>query len=120
MPLAGHGGEIARVFQQLGESDNPIHQCPANAGGLWNGELFQMSQSRLMWPGAGEKRGARWAAAGAIVELGEFEAARAKRINVGRGYFAAVRAEIRIAHVIRQNNDDIGSFGLRDGASCGP
>ena len=57
---------------------------------------------------ARKQRGAGGAAAARIVKLGETQSARRKLVEVGRGNFAAVAADVAEAHIVDEDHDDIG------------
>ncbi len=61
---------------------------------------------------AGEECGAGGAAAGRVVELGEADALGGQLANIGGGHFAAVALEVGEAHVVDEDDDDVGAVGL--------
>ncbi len=62
---------------------------------------------------AGQQGSTRWPAAGRVVELREPQPACGQRVQVRRGNLAAVAAGIREAHIVGEDDDDVGTFGIR-------
>ncbi len=82
-----------------------------------------MANAALVGIETGEQRGAGGTAPAVVVELGEAEAVRGEFVEIGGVDFAAVTADVREAHVVGHDEDDVGAFrpgGVRCmGRRCG-
>ena len=58
---------------------------------------------------AGEQGTAGGPATGGVVELREAQALLRQRVKIRRGDLAAVATDIRVAEVIREDEDDVGA-----------
>ena len=76
--------------------------------GTWPHEVIEKAHAGLMRIEAGHQRRPRRTAAGRVVELREPHAMLRQGIDVRRGNFAAIAAEVRPTHVVDENDDDIG------------
>ena len=70
--------------------------------------LHHVADAGLVRVEAGQQAGPGRAAAGGVVELGEPEPAGGERVQVRRADLAAVAAEVGEAHVVGQDDDDVG------------
>ena len=77
-----------------------------------------MAHAGVMRIEAGEQCGARGAAAGGIVELGEAHAGSGQFVDVGGWDFAAVAGKVGEAHVIDEDDDDVGPRGGGAAQGC--
>ena len=109
VPLAGHGGEVARAAQHLGDGDAAVVEPAAVAGHAV--VLGHVPDAGLVRIQAGQQRGARRAAAAGVVELREAQAAGGQLVEVRRGDFAAVAADVGEAHVVHQDQRRCWAFG---------
>src|SRR5262249_4504808 len=66
---------------------------------------------------AGEQRGARGTAPRGVVKLREAQAIGRECIEARRGDFTAIASDVRKAHVVGENDDDVWSFGSK--GRCG-
>ncbi len=115
MPFAGHGGEVTGGFEDFCDGDAGVIETARITGGAL--VLGHVADSGLMGVKAGEEGGASGATAGGIVELGEAKTASGEGVEVGGGDFGAVTAEISEAHVVNEDDDDVGFVGCcRDAA----
>ena len=69
--------------------------------------LGHVADARHVRVEARQQRGAGGAATGAVVELGEAQALRRERVEVGRLDLPAVAADVGPAHVVREDDQDI-------------
>ncbi len=106
VPLADHVGAVAGGLECLGDREAAPVEVAAIA--VEHAIFHHVADAGLVRVEAGEERGAGRAAAGRVVELGEAHAAAGQAVEVGRFDFAAVAAEIGVAHVVRHNEDDVG------------
>src|SRR6476660_9367041 len=79
---------------------------------------IEVAHAGVMRIEAGEQCGARWAAAGGVVELGEAQAGSGKFVDVGGWDFAAVAGEVGEPHVIDEDDDDVGPRGGGAAQGC--
>src|SRR5260221_2212589 len=105
MPLPSHPGEVTRLLQHLRDGDALVIQL-APIGRL-SEILIHCSDARLMGIKPAQKRSAGGAAASLVIKLREPNAALCQIVDVGRMYFPAIAADIRVSHVVRKDNDDI-------------
>ena len=68
-----------------------------------------MPHSRLMGIEPGQQAGARRRAAWGAVELGEADTARGQRVEIGRWNLATVGSDVRPAHIVHEDDDDVGA-----------
>ncbi len=52
----------------------------------------------------------RWAAASSIIKLGKTQTLAGKLIDIGSSNLTAITAKIRIAHVVHQDDHNIGAL----------
>jgi hypothetical protein len=105
VPLAGHEGAVAGAAQRLGEGDAIVAEI---ALVLAAAEVADhLAHARLVRMEAGQQRGAGRAAARAVVELAETDAARGERVEVRGADLGAVAADVREAHVVGEDHDDV-------------
>ena len=115
VPLAGHVRLVARALQHFGNGLAPTIQVtpisvvtivshhPANTG--------------LMRIKTGEQTRSCRAASSGVVKLRETQSAFRESIQRGRLNFTPITTDIGIPHVIRHDQNDIGSF-IRSGKGC--
>ena len=113
VPFAAHGGEIARPAQHLAKGDAAVVEPPAIARHA--AVLDHVPHAGLMRIKPGEDRSARRAAAAGVIELGEAQTVGRQLVEVGRRDLAAVAADVREAHVVHQDDNDVGSGRSRGG-----
>jgi hypothetical protein len=63
-----------------------------------------------MWIQTSQQRRARRTATRGIMELSKTDAALRKLVDVRRGKLAAITTEVGKAHVVNENDDDVGSL----------
>ena len=78
-------------------------------------DVGQRVEADLLGVVAGEERGARGPAAGRVVELREAQAVGGERVEVRRGDFAAVAAGVGEAHVVGEEDQEVGRLRGRRG-----
>ena len=98
VPFAGVIGAVTGLAQVLGEELGP---CGETSDGWVHADLLGVV--------AGHERGAGGPAASGVVEAGETKAVRSEAVEVGRGDFAAVTAEIGEAEIIGEDDEDVGT-----------
>ena len=110
MPFAGVVATVSALLQ--------INRNKGSPGGP--GSAFFPSgkfvASDLLGVVAGQEGGASGPAPGGVVELGVAQAAPGKGIEVGRADLPPVTPEVRVAQVVRHDEQDIG---LRGGRGSG-
>ena len=106
VPLAHRVVAIPRRLQRFGDGDTTPIQVPAIAVG--SAIIHHVPDARLMRMQPREQRRARGTASRRVVELGEAHAAPGERIQIRRRNLAAVTADVREPHVVRENDDDVG------------
>ena len=106
VPLAHRVVAIPRRPQRFGDGDTTPIQVPAIAVG--SAIIHHVPDARLMRMQPREQRRARGTASRRVVELGEAHAAPGERIQIRRRNLAAVTADVREPHVVRENDDDVG------------
>jgi len=72
--------------------------------------MRHVTHSHLMWIHTGQEAGSCWTATCCIVKLGISQTLRCEAIQVGCIDFAAVASDVRVAHVVSQNKNNIGLF----------
>ena len=70
-----------------------------------------VADASLVGVQAGEERGAAGATAGGVIELGEADSVGGEGIEVRGGDFATETTEIGEAHIVGEDDDDIGAGG---------
>ena len=108
MPLAHQAGDVAGRFQAIGQ------------GGLGDGQplgaaaRIELVAEAVLVAAGQQPRAGRRAVGPGYVSVGEPHAGSGQRVQVRRGdILAAVEAHVRIAHVIADNDQDVGSLRLR-------
>jgi len=101
MPLAGDQRAVAGVAQDFAK-------C---------GPMFQVVVSDRVGIVSGEQLGASRVALGRVVELGETQAMFGQHVDVRRLDLAAITTDVRVAHVIDHDQNDVGprAVGRREG-----
>src|SRR6516162_4623979 len=100
---------VAKRVQKLRQKPRPRGTRSATA----SAEAGQFIAAYLLRVVARQDRRSRWPAAGGVVELREPQAAGRQSVDIGRLDFTAVTTRIRVAHVIGQDNQDVGLAGRR-------
>src|SRR5690606_9694119 len=72
-------------------------------------DLGECVAANLLGVVAGEERGSRRPAAGGVIELSEAESFVSQLVEVRGGDFAAVTAEVGIAEVVGEDDEDVGT-----------
>ena len=107
VPLAHHGGEVARIGENLGGGGHVIGQLHGIAGkpGIGVGHMAHPGQMRV---DAGEQRrpGRRTHRGGVVV--GEPQRAGGQRIQVGGGDLRAVATQVGVPQVVGHDHDHVG------------
>ena len=105
MPLAHHAGDIAGRFQAIGQ------------GGFGDGQplvaaaRIELVAEAVLVAAGQQARAGRRAVGSGYISVGEPHAGGGQRIQVRRGdILAAVEAYVRIAHVIADNEQELGFF----------
>ena len=111
VPLAAHVGVVAAGLQHLRDRHAAVVEVAGVA--LRAGVVGEDADAGLVRMQAGQQRGARRAAARGVVELREAQAVGGEAVEVGRVDLAAVAADVGVAHVVVEDQDDVRSG--RDG-----
>jgi len=109
MPLAGQISAIVSLFQYFGDGHALFRQVPTITVDVIV-EMGHVTHAHLMWIHAGQETSSCRATSRGIVKLGIAEALRGEAVQVGCIDFAAVASDVRVAHVVSQNENDIGLF----------
>ena len=96
VPLSGHIGAIARFAQHFRNG----HPVPERVDPFAHADLVGIQ--------AGHEGGPCGEAFTRVIELGESHALRRKAVEMRGSDFPAVRSEVREAHVVHHDEDDIG------------
>lgn len=96
-----------RMFVRL--LDPLVAYAPELLGGETHGPL----KSHALLPTAGDERATGWGADGGIgVEVGELHSLSREAVNVRRpNVLRAIAAEVRVTHVVHEDEDDVGFGG---------
>lgn len=113
VPFAGHECGVAGGFEGFGEGDRLVVEIALVGGEA--AVLDHVADAGLVGVAAGEQGGAGGAAAGAVVELGEADAAIGEFLEVGGGDFAAVGADVGVAEVVGEDDDEVRAPAARRG-----
>ena len=116
MPLAGHVSVVTGLFKQLRQGYDRIVEVAFVAGFAFligRSPFVHVTQPVEMGVDSGEHRRAGGRTTGMRVELGEAYAVVGQCIQVRCFDFTAERPHVRIAHIVCQDNDDIGSLGSK-------
>ena len=111
VPLADHVGVVARVLEQLrqrGDTVVEVALVAEQAALVGRRPLVHVAQTVEVRVDAAEQHRARWRAAGMGVEVGEAHAGLGQRIQVRRVDLTAERAHVGKAHVVGQDEHDVG------------
>ena len=124
VPLAGEVAAVAGGSEHLRERDSVAAQDFAvteRRGGrsLLAGIFGERAHAGLMRIEAGEEGGPRGRAARGVVKLREAQAALREGVEVRRRNFGAVGAEVGEAHVVGEDDDDVGAGGRWRGRAGG-
>ena len=105
MPLASHVGAITCGPQHLGHRDRfPAQLTPITVEAR---VALHQADAGLMGIQAREQRSARGTTPRRVVELREADAVFRQRVQTRRGDFRAVAANVRIAHIVGENDHDV-------------
>ncbi len=116
MPLAGHGGEVAGFAQHFGHRYALFVEPSGCARRTFTDDVIQMPHPGLMWIESGQQAGTRGRTTRRVVKLREAHSLCRQRVKIGRRNFAAITPDVRPAHVVDKNDDDVGP-GIRLGSS---
>ena len=109
MPLAGQISTVVSLFQYFGDGYALFRQVPTITVDVIV-EMRHVTHSNLMWIHTGQEAGSCWTATCCIVKLGISQTLRCEAIQVGCIDFAAVASDVRVTHVVSQNENNIGLF----------
>ena len=114
VPLADHPGAVAGSLQELRDGDVVVQQVSGVGGttlrrGLGGDEI---TDARFVRMQAGDERGARRTATRGRVDLLETRAGPGETVEVRGRDLAAVAAEVRVAEVVGQDDEDVGTTRL--------
>ncbi len=113
VPFARVIGAVAERFQHFGQKSGP-RRPDALAAALDAGDGIA---PHLLGVVSGQQRRSRRPAAGRVIELREAETVFRQPIKVWRRDFAAIASRIREAHVVGEDNENVGSPGRRISSS---
>jgi len=102
---------IARLFQDFRHRHHTVVQVTFIAGFPFlhrPGEFIHITKARNMVIAAAEQHRAGRRAGGAYVKMGRADSTAGERVDVGCFDLAAEAAHIRIAHVIGDDEKDVG------------
>ena len=113
VPLARHVGPVAGLPERLGDG----HGIGVEVAGVAVDAVVvhHVTDVGLVRVQPGQQRRPRGAAAGGVVELAEAQPARRQPVQVGGGDLAAVATQVREAHVVVEDHDDVGPVPIRTG-----
>ena len=109
MPLAGHERTVSARTQRLGNGDTVVTQVALV--GPEPAIVDHVPHAGLVRVEAGQQRGPRRTAPGTIVGLGKADAACRQAIQVRRRDLGAIASQVRVAHVVGQDEHNVGWFG---------
>jgi hypothetical protein len=111
VPLADHPGAVARLLQELGDGDVVVQQVSGVGGSALRRGLGgdEITDARFVRMQAGDERGARRTATRGRIDLLESRAGPGETVEVRRRDLAAVAAEIRVAEVVGQDDEHVGT-----------
>ena len=111
VPLADHPRAVARLLQELGDGDIVVQQVSGVSGAAFRRGLGgdEITDARFVRVQAGDERRARRTATRGRVDLLETRAGPGETIEIRRGDLAAVAAEIRVAEIVGQDDEHVGT-----------
>src|SRR3954454_138552 len=109
MPLAAEIARIIPALERFGDRHATLVQIAGIA--FRTVAVGEDADAGLVRMQAGQQRGARRAAARGVVELRVTQPVRRKTIEVRRLDLAAVTANVRKAHVVVEDEQDVGAVG---------
>jgi len=92
VPFSNHSGLVACRLEKFGD------------GHLPGAQTIAVNSAHQGGPG--------WPATGGVIELGKAQAVLGQFVQVGRVDFPAEASEVGKAHVVGENDDDVGTFHL--------
>ncbi len=107
MPFAHHGGVVTGRAENLGDRYALVVEL-ALVGGFMVQRLVHGPDSRFVRIQPSQQRSARRAAPGHVVKLRKAKALLRHRVDVWRMNLAAVTSQVGKAHVIGENNNNVG------------
>ncbi len=117
MPFSGHEGLIARLTQRLRQGHEALFfeaeirwRADAPPQLIRRALFVHVAHARLMRIQPAHERGTRGAALRAVVEPCQPHATDCQRIERRRADFAAVAADVGVAHVIHHDEEDVGAL----------
>ena len=118
VPLADHPGAVARLLQELGDGDVVVEQVSGVSGAAFRRGLGgdEITDARFVRMQAGDERRARRTATRGRIDFLESRAGSGETIEVRRRNLAAVGAKIRVAEVVGQDDEHVGTTRL--GSEC--
>ena len=109
VPLTDGIVSVAGGVEDFGEGEALAVEVSAVA---WEMVIVDhVADASLVGVQAGEERGAAGATAGGVIELGEADSVGGEGIEVRGGDFATETTEIGEAHIVGEDDDDIGAGG---------
>ena len=115
VPLAGDGGAVAGAGQRLGERHAGVVQVALVRGRAVVAGVEPDTGLRRVE--AGQQRASRDGAPGVVVHAGEAPALGRDLVDVRRRDLRPPAAEVRVAHVVGKDHDDVGA--VADGDRIG-
>ncbi len=112
MPFSTHQGSVARFAENLCQRGTAVVQAADVAGALV--AVNHVPDARLVGIEAGQQAGPRGAAPRRVVEIGVTQTTLREGIEVRGLDLTAEAAEVRIPHIVRQDQNDVGSSALAE------
>lgn len=109
MPLSGHRGEVAGGPQHLRDGHARVIEPALIARHAL--VLRHVPDAGLMRIQSGEQRGPSGAATAGVVELRKAQAVLRQSVEMRCGDLRTIAADVGKAHVINEDDDDVGLFG---------
>ena len=108
VPFTDHPGSVAGGAEYLRNGGRMGRKFPSIAG--LAGVVRHPPDARLVRIESGHERGASWAAARGVREVGETDAVLCEAVEVGGLNLPAVAAEVGVAEIVGHDDDDIRTF----------
>jgi len=118
VPLAGHVGRVARALEGLGDGDAAAVEVAAVS--VEPAVVHHMPDAGLVRVEPAHEARASRAAAGGVVEVREPQPVGGQTVEARRVDLTAVAPDVRVTHVIRHDQDDVGLLGGRCGCTICP
>ena len=120
VPLADHPGAVTGLLQELGDGDVVVKQMTRVSGAAFRRRFGrdEITDAGFVRMQAGEERRARRAAARGRIDLLETRPGPGEAVEVRRRDLAAIATEIRIAEVVGEDDEHVGTArasGRKDG-----